>query len=255
VKLDDHVADWLFATCAWWLEAFGPLDEVTLVLPTTEHFPDPSPTEVLARMIEYAAMDGWRFEVEDDGALVLDDPMPHVPRPAFPAAALVAEEAPPALGEHGPYPIPITREEASDPTLLVATLARGISHYLVQTADEPPSDDDPQREAIVEVSAVLLGFGVFIANTAFRLRKFDDGQLHGWSASAQGQLGEDALGYAVAIFVELGACDERGALAHLQPNARAACKWALGQLRGPRAADLAALREIVPASAAAGPYR
>jgi hypothetical protein len=255
VELDDDVEDWLFAACAWWLRAFGPIEEATLVVPTGEHFPGGQPEDLLEAVIEHAGMQGWSFELVDESDLVMDDPMPNVPRPAFPAAVLAPEDDAEPIPEGGPFPIPYTGDDAADPVALVAVLARGVSHYLLATAEDDPPDGDEHREALVELGAVLLGFGVFVANSAFRFQKFDDGGVHGWNASAQGELGEDALGYLLAVFVELTGADERTALAHLRPNPKAAFQAARRRLRGPRADDLARLRAVVPVSTSAGPYR
>jgi len=261
VKLDDDVADWLFAATGWWLRAFGPLEEeCTLVLPTGEYFPGGGPEDILDAVVGHAGMEGWSFELCDESDLIMDDPMPNAPRPAFPVAVLEPEEPdeddePEAIPEGGPFPIPFTSEDAADPMMLVAVIARGVSHYLLQSAADEPPDGEEHREAFVELGTVLLGFGIFVANTAFRFHKFDDGGLHGWKASSHGELGEDALGYALALFVELGGVDERAALPHLRANPKAAYQWARGQLRGRRAADVARLREIVPVSTASGPYR
>jgi hypothetical protein len=257
VKLDDDVADWIVAAAAWWLRHFGPIDGASLVLPIDAHFPRGTPDGLLAAVTGFAGMEGWRFELVDETDLVVDDPMPHVPRPAFPKVVLVPEDGDAEgvpLG--GPYPISCSAEVARDPVALVALLARGVSHYLLSAAPEEVPADDEQREAFVEIGAVLLGFGVFVANDAFSVHKFESaGGLHGWSTASRGVLGEDALGFALALFVELAGADAKVTLAHLSANPKAAFRWAHRRLQRERRADVDRLRAVVPVARGAGPYR
>jgi hypothetical protein len=255
VKLDDGAADWLLSTAAWWLREFGPLDDTPLVLPTDAHFPGGgAPDELLDAVVEHAGLDGWEFVLEDESDAVLADPMPAVPRPAVARAVLVAVEGDATVPPGGPFPIPYTREDAASPVRMVAVLARGVSHYLLFAARDAPPGDDRHRAAIAEVGAVLLGFGVFLANAAFEFERFESGPVTGWRAGAHGELGEDALGFALALFVELTGADPRAVSGHLSANPRAAFTWALGQLRGDRRADLERLRAVVPV-APQSPYR
>ncbi|MDQ3367761.1 MAG: hypothetical protein M3680_20245 [Myxococcota bacterium] len=168
-------------------------------------------------------------------------------------AADEAEEAPLPAG--GPYPISYTREQAADPMSLIASFAHSASHYLLYAADEEPPGEEDERDAVVEVSAVMMGFGVFVANAAFRFEQFDTGGLHGWSSATVGALDEAALGYALAVYVELTATEVAPVLAHLTPNPRAAFKWARGQLQGRRRTTIERLAAIVPEPRDAAPYR
>jgi hypothetical protein len=255
MELDEHVADWIDAAAAWWLRELGPIGE-DLALPIDEHFPTNTPEALFEAVIGFADMADWNFELVDESETVMDDPIPNLPRPAFPKAILSPEEEDgEPIPEGGPFPIAYSRELAANPMYLIATFVRGISHYLLYTASEDPPGRDEQREAFVEIGAVLMGFGVFLANTAFRFEQIQDGALHGWSSSTHGALGEDALGYALALHGALAGLDPKRALPHLAANPKAAFKRALVRLEGPRRASVEWLRSVVPASHAAGPYR
>lgn len=253
MKLDLVVADWLDDVAAWWLSELGPAGEV-LSLPIPEHFTSREPARVFERVRQLGDMiDGWSFELVDESDVVMGDPLAHMPRPAGPATVLAADDDP--IGEGEPLPVAYTRELAAQPALLIASFARDLSHYLLYAATEEPPVEEEHRQVVVEVGAVMMGFGVFLANAALTFQQVDTGGLHGWSTWAQGELGEDALGYLLAVFVELRAIDPKIPLAHLTPNPRAAFKWAHEQLRGPRREVVERLRSIAPASRDGAPYR
>lgn len=253
MKLDAHVAEWLDSAAAWWLRELGPAGD-TLVLPIAEHFATGTPHGIFDAILGLANMRDCNFELVDESDAIVADPLVNMPRPAHPKAihAPAEDEEIPASG---PFPISFNAELAADPTVLVASFARDVSHYLLYNASEEPPGGDEHRQAFVEVGAVLMGFGVFLANSAVRFRQIDSGGLHGWSTATYGELGEDALGYLLALFVELTAMDAKPALAHLSANPKAAFKWARGQLQGPWRATVERLRAITPASTMDGPYR
>lgn len=253
MKLDAHVADWIDDAAAWWLRELGPAGS-ELVLPTDAYFSDPAPEALFERVVELADMADWNFELVDESDAIMDDPMPNMPRPATPGVVL-AEETEESLPEGGPYPVHYSEEQAREPMVLVASFARQLSHYLLYAASEDVPGGDDQRPALTDVGAVLLGFGVFLANTAVRFQQFENAGIIGWSAAVDGTLGEDALGYVLALFTELAEADPKLATEYLAANPRAALKWARTQLQGPRAATLARLRAITPSSSQAGPYR
>jgi hypothetical protein len=95
---------------------------------------------------------------------------------------------------------------------------------------------------------------VFKANTASYFDRFEDGAMSGWKTGQRGALGEDALGYALALFVFLAELDQRDALKHLRGNGKAAFKWACKELGKARREDLVRLR-AVERKPDSGPYR
>ncbi len=253
MKLAAHVADWIDEAAAWWVRELGPVGS-ELVLPTDAYFSDPAPQALFERVVELADMADWTFELVDESDAIMDDPMPNMPRPAVPGVVL-AEETEEELPEGGPYPVHYAEEDTREPMVLVASFARQLSHYLLYAASEDVPGGDDHRPALADVGAVLLGFGVFLANTAVRFQQFDNAGIIGWSAAVDGTLGEDALGYALALFIELADADPKLATEYLAANPRAALKWARTQLQGPRADTLARLRAITPSASHAGPYR
>ncbi len=255
MKLDDAVANWIFSTSEWWIGEFGPVDETALALPIDEYFPDPDPYSILEVVIDACAMrgQGWNFVLADESEAVMDDPMPSVPRPAFPKTTLQAEGHG-MLSPGEALPVPFNAEMANNPVALIASFATSLSHYLLGSASIAPPGGEEHWEATVDLGAVLLGFGIFTANSAFEFNRHEEGLLVGWSSAVRGELGQDALGYALAVFVELSGAKEKDTLTHLETNPKSAFKWAIKQLRGKRSREMERLRAIEP-KPGAGPYR
>jgi hypothetical protein len=258
MKLEPAMEDWLLSSTAWWLAELGLPDEPLLVMPTVEYFPGQEPEELLEATFVYAEMtedDGWRFELVDESdGVAIPDPLANMVRPLSAMASREREDEG-TVSTNGPLPIPYTREDLKDPALFIRLLACAASHYLLHTARDELPGGESAREAIVELGAAMLGFGVILANSASRFEGHQDGLMIGWSSAQLGHLGEDALGYAVALFVELTGIGEKEARRHLGANPKAAFKWALKQLRGPRRAEAERLRSIAPRQRDGEPYR
>jgi hypothetical protein len=108
----------------------------------------------------------------------------------------------------GPGRIPVFtyQREGLEPIALVAQFAREFARYLISALDEPAPGGDARRECAVEMTAVFLGFGVFLANSAAR--------------HADSQLSEGELAHALAMFCLLAQCAPDSADEHLNPHLR-----------------------------------
>jgi hypothetical protein len=97
----------------------------------------------------------------------------------------------------------ITYEEKmlNEPMKLVSTLAHELSHYLLASTSVPLPVDKDEEEFLTDLTSVFLGFGVFMANTAFQFDQFNDGNIQGWKTSRLGYLPENDLVYATALFI------------------------------------------------------
>ena len=52
---------------------------------------------------------------------------------------------------------------------------------------------------LVDLGAVVLGFGIFLANTAFEFQQTSSGGMTGWGYDHRGALGQVEVAYALAI--------------------------------------------------------
>jgi hypothetical protein len=133
----------------------------------------------------------------------------------------------------------------AEPADFIATMAHELGHYLMAGATSDPPGGAEAEEPATDLAAVFLGFGVFLANSAFSFRQFQDGTTQGWERRARGYLDERCLAYALALFCRLLGIDPRLARPHLDTNPRSYFKHALLDLERDRAAavrDLTAIR-------------
>ncbi|MDH5572421.1 MAG: hypothetical protein OEY89_11695 [Gammaproteobacteria bacterium] len=190
--VDDDTKKWIFDTYAWALKSFGSdifYDDTVLVLPTNDYFPDNSsdPSElallIFERVKKLAGMDEW------DCDLVAQDPdVDPVISPAIvinnapkgPAGSFKLE------GNDNRVVITYNPDLIKKPEELIATFAHELSHYLSAVASELPPGGEEAWEPATDLIAVFIGFGVFLANSAFTYESYSSIDAQGWSARSQG---------------------------------------------------------------------
>lgn len=190
--LDAARRDWQFETYAWLLRNCGghaKFLETTLVLPTEEHFPDrgmkghAAVSALFRRARDHAGMADWPCAVERE-----------------PDEAHETANAP-----HGVRVFTYKRGPL-EPVKLVAGFSCDLSRYLVETFDEPTPGGDAAREAAIELGAIFIGFGVFLANAAVKQASF--------------RLSEGELAHALALFCHLRELPLDSVDPHLSPHLR-----------------------------------
>ena len=202
--LDAARRDWQFAAFSWLLRhcgGYAKFLETTLVLPTEEHFPDrgmkghAAVAALFHRARDHAGMADWPCMVERE--------------PEEPEVSAI-----PADGIR----VFTYKRGALDPVKLVAGFACDLSRYLIDTFDEPPPGGEAAREAMVELGAVFIGFGVFLANSSVRQASY--------------QLSEGELAHALALFCRLSDLAPEALDAHLNPHLRKYLRLASVELAG-----------------------
>jgi hypothetical protein len=219
-----------------------------LVLPTDEFFPQrdlPSGALEVAlfeQIKKHAGMSGWRCTLE----IQTPDPDPHV------APTIAVQGAPKSpLGTfHGhPTRATITYRPGllADPMSFVATMAHELGHFLISDIAQPVPGGDENLEFATDLAAAFLGFGVFLANSAFTFAQFDRGDAIGWSTRRQGYLTEPQLLNALSIFTALLRIEPRLVMPHLKGAFRRPYKAACSAHSEP--ANLESLRAVAPIDA------
>ena len=125
-------------------------------------------------------------------------------------------------GEDGRQTVVITYNPslADDSTAMIATLAHELGHYLMSTAKTAPPGGWELHELHTDLTAVYLGFGIFLANSARAFSQFQSIGEQGWSSRSQGYLSEGALVTATAIFQRLAGRDPLAASPYLKDYLR-----------------------------------
>jgi len=190
--LDPSRRDWQFDAYAWLLRntgGFAKFAESVLVLPTEDYFPDrgmkghAGVAALFRRVREHAGMEDWPCTVE------------------------AAAGEPRAVDDTPDRVHVITYQRGSlEPIGLVAHFARELGRYLVATFEEPVPGGAAHAEAAVELSAVFMGFGLFMANSAANHVSY--------------QMSEGELAHALAMFCLLGKLPSEPMDKHLNPHLR-----------------------------------
>jgi hypothetical protein len=189
--LDARRREWQFDTFGWLLRNCGGYPkflDTTLVLPADAHLPSgltghAGVSALFRRVRDHAGMAEWPCTVE--------------PRSAQPRSATRSPDSIPVIS-YSP--------ESIDPDSLVATFALELARYLVDTFDELPPGGRPLREPAIEIAAVFMGFGLFLANA----------QYHG----AGHQLNEGEFVHALAMFCLLRKMQPGSIESNLNPHLR-----------------------------------
>lgn len=224
-SLDEATTRWLFEVYAWALKNFGSdcfYKDTMLVTPTNEHFPgridsaEKMAETVFDRVQTYAGMQHWPFKpIPVDLAHGLGGISEiRVSRaPRGPACHVSV------IGDTDILAIPYDPEQARKPDRLIALFARELASHLMHASSETPPGNEDQRDHVVDVLAIFLGFGVFLANNAFTL---GGGSCSGCGMSPQalGSLMEEEMVYALAIFCGLKDIKKQQVLPHLKGKLR-----------------------------------
>ena len=200
-------------TFRWLLRNFGGKDfyeDTVLVLPTKEYFPDKVDSEdeavkaTFARVKEYAGMQEWQCILErqeDNIDPRVNEYMQVENTPVAPLGTFSANDNNEIIITYNPAIV-------ANPTNLVATFAHELAHYLTGGCKEPPPGGWDNWEFATDLAAVFMGFGIFMANSAFSFRQFQSASAMGWQAQRNGYLSEVEYAYALAIFCKLKNLDE-----------------------------------------------
>lgn len=228
--VDGETAAWHVENFTWLIEEFGPaaFAHTKLVLPTAKYFPtNGEKGHELANVIfdqvrAYCGMRHWEVDLVADANPLAEN--------RTLSLAMIAPQKH-ALGTFGVagnrIQISYVPSLLKQPHRLIATFAHELAHYLLATARSQPPCDDDEMEFLTDLTAVYLGFGVFLANGRFQFEALNDGTLHGWRLGHMGYLPEADLIFDLSLFIEAKAADPAPALACLKPHLAAMLKRTL----------------------------
>lgn len=213
------------ATFKWLLKNFGGDDfyqTTELVLPTKEYFPskvdspEGAASETFEAVKKHAGLENWQCRLqaqEDDANPVVAPTLAIQNAPSSPHGTFQTTEENEVLITYNPA-------LATQPIQLVATFAHELAHYLTVTSKEEPPGGWGNWEFATDIAATFLGFGVFMANSAFNFTQFSGTDSQGWKSNRSGYLSESEHIYALAIFNQLKGLPVESASVHLKPHLR-----------------------------------
>lgn len=105
-------------------------------------------------------------------------------------------------GDNRRATIKVSAKQLGDPTALVATFAHELGHVLL-LCDQKLSPEAEDGEHLTDLLTVVLGLGIFNANSAVTFGQWSSGGQQGWSASRLGYLSPQMWGYALVYFAHL----------------------------------------------------
>jgi len=241
------------ATFKWLLKHFGGADfyqDAKLVLPTQEFFPskvnsiEQAANETFLAVKQYAGMEDWpcKLEAQEDDIEVRVSPTIAVQNvPQNPLGTFEVKESAEIVITYSPT-------AAKNPAQLVATFAHELAHYLTAACSEEPPGGWDNWEFATDIAATFLGFGIFMANSAFNFQQFAEVDSQGWSYSRNGYLSEAEHVYALAIFLRLKNIPFDTAATHLKPSLRKVLKKAIKELsKSGFIEELLAIQYVPPA--------
>lgn len=223
------------ATYKWLLKNFGGDDfykTTKLVLPTTEYFPsqvdspEGAASETFEAVKKHAGMTNWCCQLqvqEKDVNPVIAPTIAIQNAPTSPQGTFQVSEQNEVIITYNPA-------LTSQPVQLVATLAHELAHYLTATSKEGPPGGWENWEFATDIAATFLGFGIFMANSAFNFTQFSNTDSQGWKSNRRGYLSESEHINALAIFLELKGQPIDTATNHLKPHLRKLLKKANKEL-------------------------
>jgi len=234
--LTEQDSEFQVETYKWLLKNFGGdnfYSKSQIVLPTREYFPSKveSPEEAAIETFEavkkYAGLEEWPCKLvaqeEDIDPLIAET----VAIQNAPQSALGTFEH---VGE-GEVVITYNPSLLSNPAQLVATFAHELSHYLTGTANEPPPGGWDNWEFATDIAATFLGFGIFMANSAFCFSQYTGTGSQGWQSSRNGYLSEPEHVYSLAIFMLLKDISVPQVIGSLKPSLRKVLKKAIKEIQ------------------------
>jgi hypothetical protein len=190
--LDASRRDWQFDVFAWLLRncsGYPKFLETTLVLPIEDHFPErgmnghAGVAALFRRVRDHAGMSDWPCAVE----------------PETPQRHWVSDSS-------SRIPVITYEPGALEPSSLVATFAHELARYLTDTFEERPPGGADLNEPAVDVATVFMGFGLFMANSAFE--------------NTRHELNEGEMVHALAIFCMLRKMPPESVDRYLNPHLR-----------------------------------
>ncbi|MBL4538147.1 MAG: hypothetical protein JKP96_05705 [Oceanicaulis sp.] len=220
--VEDHIADWVETNFARILKGFSSdkaVRDTMLVTPRNggflvdEQTDEARAQQLFIRTAEYCGVRDWPIRLEG-----VDDT--HQLQQVSALHFLESDKSASGTFQVQPDEMVITYalSDVSAPVHLIATFAHEIAHAVLAGHEVEREVPEEEVELLTDLMAVYLGFGVFLANSAFHFQQYSDSGYSGWQSSRRGYLTQETLTYATALFCEIRQADHDIAKASLKPH-------------------------------------
>jgi len=208
---------WILSKTATLLE-LGAEPVRGLILPNAEFFPDrfdgtpKSVASLMARIQDHAGLADLRVE------LTLVTPEGETQTVSCSSGACGgAGKIDPGLdrvarNEDGSYTVTLGAAEVMSPVVLTTSMVRAVAYMFLTEADALADTPGPDREPLIDLTAVMLGFGVLLANGSYIYMK----SCGGVKVHCATKMPVDELTVALGVFCRLFDVPERTAAKHLE---------------------------------------
>lgn len=239
--VDTNTAEQLQITFEWLAANFDNSffhSKTVLVKPSRDYFPDraSSPLEMAAslcrRIQNYTGLEHWPFKVVEPQYFLASQPAilaittskrGHEELAETPCTTLVDEP------EQAILEISYSPEMMKKPMDLVGSVSKNIAqHYLYQSQLPLPAGPE-SFDATSEILAVFMGFGIFIANSAYTFRG-SCARCYDPRANRAAALSEDEAIYCLALFAYYKKIETKAVTGSLKSYLRSRYKSARKQV-------------------------
>jgi hypothetical protein len=227
--VDDEIAQWQLEGFAWLIKQLPLVNGQpagVLWTPAAEHFGDLPATgstqfaeAVFARIKTQCCIDRVDVKLLGLNEIKAD----HVgefwtTQPREPGAAgWYIQEA----SEHGQIEETIAYDtnNLEKPHALISTFAHEIAHLLLHRTRHPPPVDAELDELFTDLTAIFLGYGLFLLDQRFNFSQFQSFSAQGWSVEGLGYLPPADMIFATALFMALHNLETSLARPWMKPDA------------------------------------
>jgi hypothetical protein len=187
---------WVEYRTRWLAQEFGleRLRRARVILPTPEFFPDPYQASEAGGRRLYERVCGYLGIQPGSAPLAFYEGERLVP------GAEGATHGAAGLYENTGWAVQVSASTLllEDPLSLIATFAHELCHVLLKGRGRVTAEDEDE-EHLTDLLTVVLGFGVFTANSRIRTQITSQN----WSIRRLGYLSQPVTGYALAFFAWL----------------------------------------------------
>jgi hypothetical protein len=203
VTLDDK--GWIEEAFIWFEQQYGQefLKNVVTITPTKDFFPldfkgtEENAQQLTAMICDYMQIKGVKIDLHyfSDKPLELAEGILTTQSNTGPGSQNRNKLGTYSEKGRNKYSIGIELELLKDPTTLIATIAHELSHLTLLGEGRLHEND----EELTDINTIVLGFGIFTANSIFRFQQFQSTSHQGWQAKRSGYIPEQVAAYCLAL--------------------------------------------------------